>query len=198
MSSGKNYSDDITIPAFRNELIIKMEKKIIALVGLPASGKSLASRFLQKKGFRIVRLGDVTDEEIKKRGLELNEENENIVRQELRNENGMACYAKLNLERIKEGGNVIIDGIRSYEELELFRKEFGETFMLVAVETDPELRYSRLEKRKIRPLTREECMKRDERELDVLGVRKTVEHADKIIRNEGSLDDFRLEIESLI
>ena len=50
--------------------------KVVAMVGMPGSGKSEAARYLVEKGFSVVRFGDITDEELKKQGYELEYEHE--------------------------------------------------------------------------------------------------------------------------
>ncbi len=60
--------------------------KAVALVGMPGSGKSEVARIFVKNGYRAVRFGDITDEEVGKRELLLNEANERAVREELRQE----------------------------------------------------------------------------------------------------------------
>ena len=71
--------------------------KVVAIVGMNGSGKSEVARVFEQKGFVRIRFGDLTDIEVGKRGLEINEENERLVRQQLRKEHGMAAYAKLNI-----------------------------------------------------------------------------------------------------
>ncbi|MFH1652352.1 MAG: AAA family ATPase [Chloroflexota bacterium] len=78
--------------------------KIVALVGMPGSGKSEVARILEKEGFLRVRFGDLTDREVRKRGLELNEANERAVREALRREHGMAAFARLSLPAIEDAG----------------------------------------------------------------------------------------------
>jgi len=58
--------------------------KIVALVGMAGSGKSEVARYFEKNGYNRIRFGDITDIEVKKRGLPLNEANELIVREQLR------------------------------------------------------------------------------------------------------------------
>ena len=53
-------------------------KKLIAIVGMSGSGKSVASDYLEEKGFEKIYFGGVVLEEIKKRGLEVNPENEKL------------------------------------------------------------------------------------------------------------------------
>ncbi len=93
--------------------------KVAAIVGMAGAGKSEVARLFEKHGYTRIRFGDVTDEEVSKRGLELNEENERHVRELLRQEHGMAAYARLNLPRINAAlttSDVVIDGLYSWEE----------------------------------------------------------------------------------
>ena len=55
--------------------------KIIAVTGLPGSGKSTVVDYLVQKGFHRVYFGQVTLDELKNRGLEVNEQNEKEVRE---------------------------------------------------------------------------------------------------------------------
>ncbi|MGA9694777.1 MAG: AAA family ATPase [Dehalococcoidales bacterium] len=121
--------------------------KVIALVGMAGSGKSEVARLFEKNGYRRIRFGDVTDIEVAKRGLPLNEANERQVREQLRRELGMAAYARLNLPRIDEAlfnSNVIVDGLYSWEEYVLLKDYYGERLKLVAVYSSPNTRASRL------------------------------------------------------
>jgi dephospho-CoA kinase len=74
--------------------------KVVSIVGMTGAGKSEVSRVFEKNGFTRIRFGDLTDEEMKRRGLKPSEESERLVRELLRKEQGMAAYAKLNLPRI--------------------------------------------------------------------------------------------------
>ena len=134
--------------------------KVVSIVGMAGSGKSEVAGVFERKGFEKIRFGDITDEEIKKRGLELNEENERHVRQQLRKEHGMAAYAKLNLPKIDallKSADVVVDGLYSWEEYTLLKSRYGDNFHVVAVWASPKTRYGRLAKRLIRPLTPEEA-----------------------------------------
>ena len=42
--------------------------KVVSIVGMAGSGKSEVARVFEKSGFIKIRFGDITDEEIKKRG----------------------------------------------------------------------------------------------------------------------------------
>src|SRR4030066_2274204 len=123
--------------------------KVISIVGMAGSGKSEVAKVFERSGFKNIRFGDITDEEVKKRGLELNEENERRVRQQLRQEHGMAAYAKLNLPKIDallKSSNVVVDGLYSWEEYTLLKSRYGDDFHAVAVWASPKTRYGRLTK----------------------------------------------------
>ncbi|MFY9813267.1 MAG: AAA family ATPase [Dehalococcoidales bacterium] len=175
--------------------------KVIALVGMAGSGKSEVARLFEKNGYRRIRFGDVTDIEVAKRGLPLNEANERQVREQLRRELGMAAYARLNLPRIDEAlfnSNVIVDGLYSWEEYVLLKDYYGERLKLVAVYSSPTTRASRLAVRRIRPLTAQEAADRDKNEIEVINKSGPIALADYTIINESSLKDLKEQTQLII
>ncbi|MFC1913773.1 AAA family ATPase [Chloroflexota bacterium] len=175
--------------------------KIISIVGMPGSGKSEAARIFEEKGFVRVRFGDLTDEEVKKRGLELNEKNERHIRELLRKEHGMAAYAKLNLPRIDSSlkqANVVIDGLYSWEEYTFLNKRYGDDFSVVAVWASPKTRYARLSERVNRKLTPAEAASRDQAEIEKSNKGGPIAMADFTISNDSSLNELRRETERTI
>jgi dephospho-CoA kinase len=87
---------------------------VVAVVGLAGSGKSELAALFEARGWTRVRFGQVTEDEVVKRGLAVNEANERAVREELRKKHGMAAYAHLNLPRIEAAlakGPVVCDGM---------------------------------------------------------------------------------------
>jgi len=175
--------------------------KVVSIVGMAGSGKSEVARIFRENGFITVRFGDLTDEEVKKRGLELNEENERRIRELLRKEHGMAAYAKLNLPRIdsaRKHADVVIDGLYSWEEYAFLKNYYGEDFIVVAVWASPGTRYSRLTGRLSRKLTLEEAASRDRAEIENLNKGGPIAMADFTIENESSLTDLKQEVERII
>ncbi len=175
--------------------------KVVSVVGMTGAGKSEVSRVFEQNGFIRVRFGDVTDEEVKQRGLELNEANERNIRELLRQEHGMAAYARLNLPRIDsalEHSDVVIDGLYSWEEYIFLKTYYEEAFWVVAVWTSPRRRHQRLTTRPERPLTVEEAGNRDRAEIENINKGGPIAMADFTIINESSIEDLRQEAERII
>lgn len=167
---------------------------VVAIVGLTGAGKSELARLFEERGFTKVHFGDVTLEELKRRQLPVNEANERLVREELRQTHGMAAYAKLSLPAIRQGlakGAVVIDGLYSWEEFLALREEFGERLKILAIYSTPATRYERLGRRPVRPLTPEEARSRDHAEIVHLSKAGPIAMADWTIVNEGDLQKLR-------
>ena len=175
--------------------------KVVSIVGMTGAGKSEVSRVFEKNGFVRIRFGDLTDEEMKKRGLKPNEENERLVRELLRKEQGMAAYARLNLPRIKEAlksSDVVIDGLYSWEEYIYLKGYYGEDLYLVAVWSSPKKRYARLGSRSSRRLSLKEAISRDRAELENSNKGGPIAVADFTIINDSSLEKLRREAKQVI
>ena len=175
--------------------------KVIAIVGMAGAGKSEVARVFEEHNFKKVRFGDITDEELKNKGLEQNEENERYVRQQLRKEHGMAAYAKLNLPRIDrslKSSNVVVDGLYSWEEYIFLKERYGRRFITVVVWASPATRHARLARRAKRPLTLEEAASRDKSEIENSNKGGPIAMADFTIVNEDSLEELEKETERVL
>ncbi len=175
--------------------------KVVSIVGMAGAGKSEVARLFEEAGFIRIRFGDVTDEEVKKRGLELNEQNERYIRELLRKEYGMSAYAKLNLTKIDEASkysNVVVDGLYSWEEYTFLKTYYGENFYVVAVWASPTTRYARLATRLNRPLTLEEATSRDRTEIENTNKGGPIAMAGFTIKNESSLENLEKETKRII
>ncbi len=175
--------------------------KVVSIVGMAGAGKSEVSRVFEECGFRRIRFGDVTDEEMKKRGLPRGEASERLVRESLREEQGMAAYAILNLPKIEsalKSENVVIDGLYSWEEYMYLKDHFGGDFLLVAVCASPALRYARLSHRSVRPLKPSEAASRDRSEIENLNKGGPIAMADFTVLNESSLEELKKRVGEII
>src|SRR5665648_593531 len=115
--------------------------KVIAIVGMPGSGKTESGKYIASKGFSFIRLGQLTLDEVIKRGLEPGEASERPVREELRKKYGMAAYASLNFPKIDamlRKNHVVADGLYSWEEYLEFKKKYGKKITVIAIYASPE------------------------------------------------------------
>jgi dephospho-CoA kinase len=181
-------------------LIIK-PVKVVSVVGMTGAGKSEVARVFEQNGFTRIRFGDLTDEEMKRRGLKPSEASERQVRERLRREHGAAAYAELNLPRIEQalkGSDVVVDGLYSWEEYTCLKSCYGEDLYLVAVWSSPKTRYARLANRSSRRLTPEEAASRDRAEIENIAKGGPIAMADFTVVNESSLEELKKETEKVV
>ena len=171
--------------------------KIIAFVGMPASGKSEAARIASRMGIPVINMGDVIRKEVSRRGLEPTDSNTGMVATDLRKCEGMDAVARRCIFQIREAGSelVVVDGVRGIAEVECFRQEFGKGFILISIYAPIEVRFSRVQKR-----GRSDDMDsidglylRDQRELG-WGMGEAIEASSIEIENNFSLETFRKDV----
>lgn len=179
-----------------------MNRIILAVVGLPGSGKTEAINYLMEKyKFPKVYFGDVTFDEMKLRGLDINEKNERFVREDLRAKYGQLVYAQKVIEKIKnikEDTNILVESLYSWDEYLEFKKEFGDSFKVLAIYSSPETRIKRLSSRPVRPLSREEVESRDYSQIENLKQAGPIARANFTIVNEGEMIEFCSGIDKII
>ena len=175
--------------------------KVIAIVGMCGSGKSIAWDLLTEKGFEKVYFGGVTLEKLQEKGLEVTPENEKMMREKLREDLGMGAFAKILLPRIKkysETKNVVLDGLYSWDEYKILQEELGKKLKVIAIVADKKIRYSRLEKREIRPLTKKEAEKRDLSEIENIAKAPPIAYADYYVLNNGTLEEYKERLNQIL
>jgi dephospho-CoA kinase len=186
-----------------------MSNKIVCIVGMAGSGKSIVADEFVKNGFSYLRFGQLNLDIIKEMGLEVNEASERKVRKSLRKEHGMAAHAILNIPKIDEllkKSNVVVDGLYSWSEYKILKEKYGDSMKVVAVFSPPEMRYDRLvnravendEKQRFRSFTKEESKARDYDEIENIEKGGPIAMASYTIINTGTLEELKQEIEKII
>lgn len=97
-----------------------MPKKLILIVGLPGSGKSTVTDFIEKKfNAAIVHSGDIIREEIKRRGLEYNPRNDALIAHWFHTGGRERLVVKRVWGKIKKSKKeiIVIEGLRSEKQL---------------------------------------------------------------------------------
>ncbi|MFX0023359.1 MAG: AAA family ATPase [Candidatus Hermodarchaeota archaeon] len=165
--------------------------KVIAICGLPGSGKTTAIEAIEDLGI-IVTMGDVVRDEVKLRNLEPSGDNIGKVAKELRENKGPAIIAEKCVELIKKKNEeiVFVDGIRSVSEVIVFRKYWD--FPIIAIIVDEEKRFKHLfeRNRSDDPKSIEDLKERDRREIE-FGLDQVLEIAEYRIYNNSSIEDLK-------
>jgi len=168
--------------------------KVIGFVGLPASGKTEAAKVAQKLGIPVIRMGDVVREEVRRRGLDITEENVGKVANDIRAKGGMDAVARRCIPLIKamDGSIVVVDGLRGGAEVEVYKKAFETQFTLIAIIASQKNRFARALARKRNDdiVDWEGFKQKDDRELR-WGLKEAMKMADVLIDNNGTLEEFR-------
>ncbi|MEB3861812.1 MAG: AAA family ATPase [Desulfurococcales archaeon] len=118
---------------------------LVLVTGMPGSGKSVVASMLARiLDAPVYSMGDIVRREVARRGMELTVENIERVARELRREMGMAAVAKLLLKELRgiHASIVVVDGVRSLDEVEVLRGAGRPC--IVAVHASPLTRYRRM------------------------------------------------------
>ncbi|MFH1832645.1 MAG: AAA family ATPase [Candidatus Levyibacteriota bacterium] len=180
-----------------------MNKKIVlAFVGMPGSGKSEATVYLEKKGIPFVRFGNITDDGLESANLPLTPENEQNFREKIRKDFGMNAYAVKSWSQIEEAlrasDYLVLDGLYSWEEYK-FLKEKLDNLILIHLFVEAQKRYQRLSQRKVRPVPLEKCYLRDIKEIENLNKAGPIAIADySIDNNSNSISDLYSGVDALL
>lgn len=177
--------------------------RVIGFTGMPGSGKSEAMEVAKSRGHPVVRMGDLIWEEVERQGLPRDAKHVGQVANAMRASHGKDVWAVRTAERVRQAAKghalVLIDGVRSHEEVDTLRRELGHDFRLVAIHTDPDHRFQRMMSRGRADDSKDpDVLKaRDEREM-TWGIARTIALADEMLVNDGTLEQFRERVRALL
>lgn len=177
--------------------------KILAFVGMSGSGKSTATDYLKEKGFPHVYFGGVVLKALEDAGLELNNANEKMMRNKLREDFGKDVIVNKIVEQINgliSAGQkrIIADGLYTWTEYKTLKKHFPKELTVVALVPPKTLRHKRIASRPDRQLTLAEVNDRDYNEIELLEKGGPIAMADYFIVNKSSQLRTRLKIERIL
>jgi len=126
-------------------------KKVIIIVGLPGSGKSLAAEIIKKK-FKAdsFRSGDIIRDEIKRRGLEYNPENDAKIAHWFNVQGREELLSKRLWNKAKKSKKdlIVFEGFRAPEQLEHLKETCKGKPIIVFIKSSMNVRVQRELKRK--------------------------------------------------
>ncbi len=199
--------------------------KVYGVTGLPGSGKSIISRIAKKDGIHSISMGDVIRKEAEKQNCTTGEAAVNLRKkygnnvvadrciQEIYKHSRKRNKKKTPVKKMHKSNNryappkkykkieqdiYIIEGIRSPQEVQYFRKRF-KNFKIIAIHSNPEERFNRLIRRKRSDDSPDYkvFLERDRRELD-FGIGEVIALADYMLINEGHIQKFKTSVRVLI
>ena len=167
--------------------------KLIAIVGMSGSGKSVVTEYLENNNWVKLYFGGITYKLMEEAGIERTPDgkSEKEFREKLREEHGKECYAKFLEPEIREAlknNNVVLDGLYSWYEYTYLIERFPE-LKLISVVVDKKIRYDRVASRKDRPFDRDAIEYRDISEIENLAKGGPIAFADYYILNNGTVEE---------
>jgi dephospho-CoA kinase len=174
--------------------------RVVATTGMPGAGKGLGVEVAEQLGVEVVAMGDLVREVTRERGLDPGPEAFGRVATEVRQEEGPDAWARRTVERVREVGEspVLVDGMRSLDELDVFREAFDDV-LTVALLASPETRYERMRERGRSEDAEDEAAlrERDRRELGH-GLGEAIAMADIYIVNEETPEQAKATLRAVL
>jgi len=176
-----------------------LPKLIVCLTGMPGAGKSTIASGLGARGFTLVSMGDEVREEAKRRCMEPTSKNLGTLMIELRQRGGPDAVAALIAPKIKsaKSNTVIIDGVRSNEEINLLRGLGNLKVLLIHASSDTRFKFITRRGRSDDPKDHNIFQERDEREIRI-GISTPIALADESISNNNRTKEELIDAASAI
>jgi dephospho-CoA kinase len=180
--------------------------KVIALVGMPGSGKGTCTDYMSETyGWPLIHFGNMMYEEVQRRGLD-NVKDEKFVREDMRAKEGPAVIAKHVArkadEYFKEGAKVVVlDGLYSWSEYKYLSEKYGDGLLVIAATAPKRLRYERILARKDshrKYTSADQIIDREIAEIENLEKGGPIAYADYTIINDSTLERMLAQLNTIL
>ena len=172
--------------------------KILAIVGMSGSGKSVIVDYLTEKGYPKVYFGGMIYKEMEKRGIERTEdgESEKKFREEIRETEGKDWVVRQVIAETKDliaagQKKIVLDGVYSWTEYCTLKHEFPKALTFLAVVVNKNLRYDRVAVRPGRAFDAAAIRERDRSEIENLEKGGPIAAADYYVLNNGTIEELK-------
>lgn len=179
--------------------------KVLAIVGMSGSGKSVVVDHLTNLGFPKVYFGGMIYKEMQKRGIERTPdgESEKHFREMIRETEGKDWVVRQVIDEAKSlisagQKRVVLDGLYTWTEYKILKKEFPGQMSVLAVVVDKAIRHKRVSKRPERPFNAEEIQERDRSEIENLEKGGPIAMADYYLLNNSSVEDLEAGVDEVL
>ena len=170
--------------------------KILAIVGMSGSGKSVIVDYLTEKGIPKIYFGGMIYKEMEKRGIARTEdgESEKKFREEIREKEGKDWVVRQVIAETRDlisagQKRIVLDGVYSWTEYCTLKHEFPKALTFIAVVVDKNLRYERVADRPGRAFDAAAIRERDRSEIENLEKGGPIAMADYYILNNGTVEE---------
>lgn len=177
--------------------------KIIGITGTLGAGKGTVVDYLvNNMGFKHYSVREYLIEQIKMAGLPVNRDTMTSVANKLRAIHSPSyIIEQLYKKAVLEGGNAIIESIRTPGEVDFLKNQGG--FYLIAVDANPKVRYSRITLRATETdnISFDTFLENEKREFTTSDPNKQnlsrcIEMADLVIENNGNIPELHKQLET--
>ena len=179
--------------------------KILAIVGMSGSGKSVVVDHLTNLGLPKIYFGGMIYKEMEKRGIErtADGESEKHFREMIRETEGKDWVVRQVIESTKNliaagQKRIVLDGLYTWTEYKILKKEFPGQMTVLAVVVDKSIRHKRVAKRPERPFNAEEIQERDRSEIENLEKGGPIAMADYYLLNNGSVEALEKDVDEVL
>lgn len=179
--------------------------KILAIVGMSGSGKSVVVDYLTEKGYPKVYFGGMIYKEMDRRGIErtADGESEKKFREMIRETEGKDWVVKQVIEETRGligagQKRIVLDGLYSWTEYKALKKEFPGQLTVLAVVVPKALRHFRVGKRPERPFNTKEIQERDRSEIENLEKGGPIAMADHYVLNDDSVARLHDDVDKIL
>jgi dephospho-CoA kinase len=177
---------------------------IIGITGTLAAGKGTIVTFLKEKGFKHYSVRHFLIKEIEKKGLPVNRESMTTIANELRRKNSPSYIVeKLYEIAKKEGGDYVIESLRTPEEIYILKNK--DEFYLFSVDANITKRYNRAilrgnesDKVDFDKFILQEKIEMENKDPNKQNLKKCIELADYKFENNGTIEELKEKIEKTI
>ena len=186
---------------FQSKGEMHMYPKIVAICGMPGSGKGEVSKLANQNGIPVLSMGDMIRAEAERRGLEETPGNIGLVVVSLRSQFGEQILAERLVPSVEALSHtsapiIIIEGIRGTAEADVFKQQWGELFSLLAIVSDEDTRWQRILLRgRGEDGDRQDFATRNTRERK-WGLGDLIENAEYKIENNSTLEQLKIDFNS--
>lgn len=173
---------------------------LIAVTGMPASGKSTCAQYLaKKKNVHHLRMSEFIWKWLEEKGIKQNNITGAMFGLYLHivyKDAPIIRWAKEEIRKNKSSTIILLDSLRTYEEYLAYKRKYGERIVFIAVIASPDTRKERMVKRaRFGDTSLKSFEIRDAEEIK-RGIGSVIAMADYYVNADGSMNQMLEEVES--